>query len=268
MDIIFNLIKGVLSPVCEILPLYGTGISEALSGLNSTVVGKDCSLWYTAFALLGGLCSLIFILKEDFSEIFKAVLSKIRKEKKENDEIYLICAVSVVPAFLRLPARILFSFLSDGGIITVITLFLSAVFLILAEKTKTASDLQNINKADSVLAGVFRFLGFIPGFSGTGGMLFASALSGFSGEFIYKLILLSCVPVLVSEMAANIIPAFRISLDLWNVIGCVFALAGGIFGAYYSSAVLKKLITDKKYNVFSVILLIMTVLSLIIWMRG
>ncbi len=276
VSMIFNIIKSVAVSFGELFPLSGNGFYQLFSVFKSTYIGADNEIWYIIFADLGVLAALLVIFKDSILKLVKSLLKIIKQfinkekiEKGESEQELLIFAMGGLPVLLWPLLRYVFGFMNGSSLLLVIAFVLSGLILTATDKVKRANtDLMKLRGTDSLIAGVFRLLGFIPGITGTGGMIFAGLLSGFSEKLVFNYAFIIAVPLFLGKLIINIFPALNLPLNLWDVIGCIITLAGSFAATYYMTGLFEKMLTARKLKIFSYILYGAAFVSLILWMRG
>ncbi len=276
MNTVFDIIEGLAVSLSEILPLSANGFGQLSDHFKTVYAGQDAGIWFKIFANLGVIAAIIMVFKDELNEYIKSGISLIKKLiKKDNSEktkeetelVLLLCMCA--PMIVWLALRYVFDFIYGNGLVAAIAFSVSGVFLVTADRIKQRDiEVGKIKLTDGALVGVFRLMGFIPGISGTGGVIFSGLLSGFSEKLIHKFALLMCIPVLLGEIVLNIPAALKLSLNLSDAIGCVLVLALGFMASYHLTGVLFNMIKNKKLKIFGYILFAAAFISLILWMRG
>ena len=276
VSMIFNIIKSIIVSFCELFPLSGNGFYQLLSVFKSTYTGADNEIWYIIFADLGVLAALLVIFKDtllklvkNLFNVTKRLINKEKLEKGENEQELLIFVMGAVPLLLWPLLRFVFGFMNGSSLLLTIGFVLSGLILNATDKAKrTNAELMKLRGTDSLIAGIFRLLGFIPGITGTGGMIFAGLLSGFNEKFVFNYAFTIAIPLLFGKIVFNIFPALGLPLNLWDAIGCIITLSGSFAAVYYMTGIFEKMLNKRKLKIFSYILFGAAFVSLILWMRG
>lgn len=276
MGTVFNIIKALAVSLCEIMPLSANGASQLFDSFKTVYVGVDTGIWFKIFANLGVFAALIMLFKDDLLVYINTALNYIKKlvkketrekTKEETELLLLVCAAA--PMIFWLILRYVFGFIYGNGLVAAIAFVVGGMFLLSSDRIKRRElDSDGIKLTDGVLIGVFRMIGFIPGLSGTGGVIFSGLLSGLSESLIYKFAMLMCLPVFLGELMFSIPAAFGVSLNLSDAIGCVVVLALGFMATYHLAGAVYNMIKNRKLKIFAYILFAAAFISLLLWMRG
>ncbi len=276
MNTVFDIIKGLVVSLSEILPLSANGAGQLAEFFKTVYTGADTGIWFKIFANLGVITALIIFFKEELNTYLKTGVTLIKKLVKkdfglktaEEKELALLLAMSV-PVIFWLILRYVFDFIYGNGLVMAIAFVLSGAFLVSADRIKRRElEAESVRLSDGVLVGVFRLMGFIPGMSGTGGVIFAGLLSGFSEKLIHRFAMLMCLPVLLGETILNIPSAMKVSLGISDAIGCVLVMTFGFMAAYHLAGAVYNVIKRKQLKIFAYILFAAAFISLLLWMRG
>ena len=273
---ILNIIKSLAVAISEILLLSANGFENLFEYFKTVYVGNDTGIWLKIFANLGVFTAVIVFFKEEISAYLKTawelIVKLLKKEKAEKTDgeyelILLIC--STVPMVLWLVIKYAFGFVRGNGFITALAFVLSGVFLLSCDRIKRREyPVKKTRLSDGVLIGVFRLMGFIPGLSGTAGVIFSSLLSGMKEKIIHKFCFIMCLPVLLGEIIISFPVALKIPMNIKDVIGCIVVLGAGFMATYKLSFVFYNILTKRKLKIFAYILFATAFISLLLWMRG
>lgn len=276
MNTVFDIIKGLAGSLSELLPLSGNGFRQFFDGIKITYTGADVGIWFAVFANLGVLAALAVLFKSELAAYFgafvrlaKKLVKKDKTEKSEDERELLLFVCAALPMLLWPALRYPFGFIYGNNLTLAIAFAVSGSFLLAADRIKRKElPAKSIKATDGVLIGIFRLMGFIPGISGTGGVVFSGLLSGLSEKLIYRFSMLMCLLVLAGRIITNLPAALGVSLDVYSAVGCVLTLAFGFMSAYHLAGLFEKMLKNKKLKIFSYILFAAAVISLILWMRG
>lgn len=277
MEIIFYILKGMAIALSEIFPLSARGLEYVFALASSVVEGIDKSGCFIVAAESGALAAVVLKMYGELFKYFGILASEsgkiIRREKafSESDGKELLFVIwMIVPLFSTFLIQEFFSQVyNKNSLSVVVAFFVSGVIVVMTDFLKKEDCPCDENRlSGGFLAGVFRMLGFVPGISGTGGMLFSAHLCGIPRESAYKYVILLCIPVYAGRILLRVKNGAFAQLGASDTAGCVITFALSFAAVYYSIDILKKMHKEKKLSVFSVILFILALFTLLLWMRG
>jgi len=276
MNVALNIIKGLIVALADILPLSADGFKRIFGEASTYVHGTDKFMWFLFFSEIGVVAALLLKFRNEISDCFKALISagqKIsRKEQpfREGKEKEILAYVrSSLPILLWYFIRISFWAIYRKPLTVVAAFTVSGIMLVIADKVEKGElSLAEMKPSDGFLGGIFRALGFIPGISGTGGMLLMSSLIGLSADSTCKYIFMLSIPIYIGKIFSGIGGLFSVSLNIVDAAGCVLSFVFALVSAYFMCDLLKRMYVKKNLRIFSVILFILAAFMLILWMRG
>ncbi|QPK93697.1 undecaprenyl-diphosphate phosphatase [Actinomyces sp. zg-332] len=200
MSILEAIIFGIVQGLTEFLPIS----SSAHLRITSELLGmKDPGAGFTAIIQIGTeLAVLIYFFKDIVRIIKKWCLSFIKTSGIKNNDtdvrlgwMIIVGSIPIVILGLLLQDWIETTFRNLW--ITVLTLFLFAIFLGLADKYgKKLYRIENLSWANAIVFGFAQALALIPGVSRSGGTITAGRLMGYRREDAAKYSFLLAMPAI------------------------------------------------------------------------
>ena len=245
MDIIRNIILGVVQGIGEFLPISSSAhliLVPYLFGWPESSMAFDIALHF------GTLMAVLVIYFTEWWKLFisaiKGLTSKKKKVKKQG-RMFWYLVVATIPAAL---VGFLLDDVIEGffrGQIWLIALFLAIMGVLIYAGDRWASvhykdeeiPFEDITLKQSFLIGCSQAFAVFPGFSRSGTTILAGRLMGLSREAITKFTFLLSVPIIAG---ATILKVKDLELTMEVIVGVVTSFIVGVICIKFLLKYIKK----------------------------
>jgi undecaprenyl-diphosphatase len=195
MNFIQAILLGLVQGLSEFLPISSSGhlvLFQSLFKLEENLVTFDI------FLHLGTLLSILIFFRKKLISLAKDFFEGIKKQDKKSLHLIWLLIIGSIPAaiggiLLQSSIDSLFSSVKLVGI----NLFITALFLFIAYKTKGLTKrLDDLNWKDSLFVGLFQALALLPGISRSGSTITGSVLKKLNREDAFYFSFLLAIPAI------------------------------------------------------------------------
>ena len=245
MNIFNSILLGVVQGLTEFLPVS----SSAHLAIAQSLIPK--------FTQPGLLFDVVLHMGTTL-----AVLSYFRKDilKINLKEIFLL-GIATIPAVVAgLLFRTIFESLFTNIHLIGVTLIFTGIMNFFVVKSLTTS--TNIDWLDAILIGVAQAIAIIPGISRSGATIFTGVRLGLDRKRVAEFSFLMSVPAIVG---ANLLEVVSHRSELGRVdISYLGGFLGAFIVGFLSIGFLMKIITHKKFLIFSVYCVILGIVTILL----
>ncbi|SHJ30522.1 Undecaprenyl-diphosphatase [Malonomonas rubra DSM 5091] len=241
MDTLHAILLGLIQGLTEFLPVSSSGhlaiAQHFLPGFEQPGLLFDVLLHFATT-----LAVIIYFRKD----VWKLLTCFFRKDAYAIDDrhtFWMIILGSIPTAVIGLSGKDFFEGLFENLLVIGCMLLLTAMLLIVAEKTrKDGRSLAEIRINDALLVGVVQGMAIIPGISRSGSTIATLLLRGIDGEAAARFSFLLALPAICGAMllsmkdlqhvTASELPAYG--------IGAIMAFASGLFAIRWLMNVVRR----------------------------
>lgn len=248
MNWIQGFLYGIISGLCEIIPVSSTGHQILLC----SIFGKERDPILNALVHISLIFAIYLACNNSLNFHLPFSGSRRRRRKTTPETKYINTAAVVFSVFAAL-----FTYLSRSGVslITVSVLFLiNGIVLFLSGRLLQGNrDVYGLSTLDSALTGLFGALSVFPGFSRTGLMLSYNVARCADRQKALDWILRISVPALTVLTVLDIITAFVAvpALTVSVFFGYLCSIIGAFLGGYAGVLVMRFLAVRTGFSGFA-----------------
>ena len=256
MSLLKIVFLAIVQGITEFFPISSSGHLVILEHLFKIEGDK---VFLTVILHAGTFFSVLIFYRKRVLEIIKNFLNLIIKpksvDKSERDYILGIIIVTIITGGIALLLKDFFESLFSKPIYTSVALFITGLILLLTQKAKEKKGIKTLK--DSVFIGLAQSFAIIPGISRSGSTISTTLFLGWNkkkgAEFSFIAFLPAMFGAIILE--AKKIGAVNNFLPLF--IGFIISFLTGLIAIKY----LIKLIENRKFYLFGIYCLIISILS-------
>lgn len=240
MGIIEAIILGIIQGLTEFLPVSSSGHLE----LAKVILGEDAvpseSLTFTVVLHFATALSTLIIFRK---EVFEIISGLFQFKWNAQTKFSLKIVISMIPAVivgLFFEAQLEY-FFSGQVMLVGFMLLLTAVLLLLADKSKTTA--KDTSNKSAFIIGLSQAVAMLPGISRSGATISTSVLLKIDRVKAAKFSFLMVVPLIFGKIAKDILGG-DLALNSAEIIpmfaGFLAAFVAGLFACKWMMALVKK----------------------------
>ena len=190
MKILALFFLGLVQGLTEFLPVSSSGHLV----LFSKIFGIEESLFVSIILHVATLLSIIVVFRKDVWQMICHPLSK---------ETMMIVVATIPTCFLCLLLMPIIKMSFSGGLLPLCFL-ISAILLLVSERTSRRKTQKDISYKSAFLIGVAQGFAVFPGVSRSGATISAGLLSGSSKEDVTKFSFLMSIPIILLSLVMEV----------------------------------------------------------------
>jgi len=241
MDILHATLLGLIQGLTEFLPVSSSGhlaiAQHFLPGFEQPGLLFDVLLHFAT------TMAVIIYFRSDIKRLLTCFFRKDAYAIDDRHTFWMIIIGSVPTAIIGLTGKDFFAGLFENLLVIGCMLLLTAMLLIVAEKSrKDGRSLAQLRVNDALLVGFVQGMAIIPGISRSGSTIATLLLRGVDGEAAARFSFLLALPAICGAMllslkdlqhvATNEIPAYG--------LGAAMAFASGLFAIRWLMDVVRR----------------------------
>lgn len=279
MEILKTILISAIQGVTEFLPVSSSGHIV----LFKSILGLDIDATFDVFIHMGTLIAVLVFYRNEIYDLIRGLFAKKidsdlfgkNIERKDILRIWALFIIATIPGgivgiFLEKPLDLDPSSMQNWMFLLLMGLFMiTGIFLLSTMFIKNNNkNIKDMNVMNAITIGIFQAFAILPGISRSGSTITASFYTGLNKRDAAGFSFILSIPLIG---AAFLLKVFKLiqSQEIADIklIGILLIgmIVSFIFG-YISLRLLINLLKKGKFWVFSLYLIIPSVISLILWL--
>ncbi|MFH1784701.1 MAG: undecaprenyl-diphosphatase UppP [bacterium] len=252
MGFIESAILGIVQGLTEFLPVSSSG---HLVFMQNVLGVGEIEILFDVFLHVGTLLAVFVFFRKDIAGIFSNVknIRSFRTNVQARTLLFIIIA-SVPTAIIGLAFKDYFEKVFNNLLIVACFLFVTGVFLFIAERVSVPSDKQKsmlgMNISDALIIGCMQGFAIAPGISRSGATITAGIFRGINRELAARFSFLLSIPAILGAFLMELKDCAQMlgSVSILSIVtGTLLAFLSG----YYALRVLFSVIRKRRLGIFA-----------------